>query len=122
MKKTYIMGTLCVLVLIFFPYFFEGSMKGTDHIKILITTSSMMLLMGAGARIIEKKKEEKTEIMLQTMSWVACIGALIFILLYFVNVKEKSFLLTFFISSAILSVGVLAIEVFIRKILKKPPK
>lgn len=122
MKKTYIMGTLCVLVLIFFPYFFEGSMKGTDHTKVLLTTLSMVLCVGAGAWIIEEKREWKKTVALETMSWIACIEMLTFILLYFVNVKEKSFFLTFVISSAILSVGVLAIEVFIRKILKKPPQ
>lgn len=122
MRKTYIMGIVSFLILILFPFVFEDSMKGGDHAKVLGTSVVIMFFIGTGTYIITDKKEGKRKVTLDTASWISTLIMILFVCLYFVNIKDKDFYFIFLLSATSLSVVVFVLEIIIRKIFKKPPR
>ncbi len=122
MKKIHIMGFVSFLVLVLFPFIFKDSMKGTDHEKVLATSITIILLLGFGTFVVTERKEEKKKVMLDTMSWLSAILMTVFICMYFVNIKEKSFYITFLLSALSVFILIFVLKTIIRKIFKKPPK
>lgn len=122
MKKIHIMGFVSFLVLVLFPFIFKDSMKGSDHEKVLATSFAIMFFIGIGTYIITDKKEEKWKISLEAMSWLSVIIMITFVCVYFVNIKEKSFYITFLLSVLSVFILVFVLKIIIRKIFKKPPR